>query len=142
MEGSCEDKQSSAGMRVTVGQIIGRGLRGRCPNCGRPTLFVHWLRMHDRCSQCGLKFERDEGFFLGAMTVNYAFAALLFIPVIVAAILHVLSVLAAVILAIGVAILVPITLYPLSKIVWLTLWYAVFPRDLPANRGESGLHDA
>jgi len=28
--------------------------------------------MHERCEACGLKFEREEGYFLGAMQVDYA----------------------------------------------------------------------
>ncbi|MGQ4809313.1 hypothetical protein NKDENANG_02729 [Candidatus Entotheonellaceae bacterium PAL068K] len=29
--------------------------------------------MHKRCASCGLQFEREQGYFLGAMYVNYAF---------------------------------------------------------------------
>lgn len=28
--------------------------------------------MHERCSACGLKFEREQGYFLGAMYIGYA----------------------------------------------------------------------
>jgi drug/metabolite transporter (DMT)-like permease len=28
--------------------------------------------MHERCPACGLKFEREEGYFLGAMYIGYA----------------------------------------------------------------------
>jgi hypothetical protein len=27
--------------------------------------------MYDRCPVCGLKFEREEGYFLGAMYISY-----------------------------------------------------------------------
>jgi hypothetical protein len=27
--------------------------------------------MHERCPACGLKFEREEGYFLGAMYIGY-----------------------------------------------------------------------
>lgn len=30
--------------------------------------------MHEYCSVCGLKFEREEGYFLGAMYISYALA--------------------------------------------------------------------
>lgn len=32
---------------------IGRGVRGRCPNCGRGRLFSGFLRVADRCEACG-----------------------------------------------------------------------------------------
>lgn len=58
---------------VTRGQIITRGLTHRCPNCGSRTLFVSGsaFTLSGECSECGLKFERDEGSFLGAMSLNY-----------------------------------------------------------------------
>lgn len=28
--------------------------------------------MHERCPACGLRFEREQGYFLGAMYVSYA----------------------------------------------------------------------
>ena len=33
-----------------------------------------WLfpPMHERCPVCGLKFERESGYFLGAMYISYA----------------------------------------------------------------------
>jgi Protein of unknown function (DUF983) len=30
--------------------------------------------MHERCPACGLKFEREEGYFLGAMYISYGLA--------------------------------------------------------------------
>ena len=27
--------------------------------------------MHERCRACGLKFEREDGYFLGAMYIGY-----------------------------------------------------------------------
>ena len=30
--------------------------------------------MNERCSICGLKFEREQGYFLGAMYISYALA--------------------------------------------------------------------
>jgi uncharacterized protein (DUF983 family) len=30
--------------------------------------------MNERCPNCGLKFEREEGYFLGAMYISYGLA--------------------------------------------------------------------
>ena len=30
--------------------------------------------MYERCPACGLKFEREQGYFLGAMYISYALA--------------------------------------------------------------------
>ena len=39
---------------------LGRGLRRRCPHCGIGPLFSGWRHI-DRCSACGLVFERNAG---------------------------------------------------------------------------------
>ncbi|MFM8289527.1 MAG: DUF983 domain-containing protein [Planctomycetaceae bacterium] len=58
------------------GSSLGRALRLRCPRCGEGTLFQGLLRMHPRCTGCGLRFEREAGFFLGSIYLNYGLTAL------------------------------------------------------------------
>ena len=56
-----------------------RGLRQRCPVCGRGKLFRTYFRMHDHCpdSDCQVPFEREPGFYLGSVYVNYGLTALI-----------------------------------------------------------------
>jgi uncharacterized protein (DUF983 family) len=51
---------------------IWRGWRLCCPRCGEHTLFRRWFTMYEQCAVCRLKFEREQGYFLGAMYINYA----------------------------------------------------------------------
>jgi uncharacterized protein (DUF983 family) len=44
----------------------------RCPRCRRGRIFKGLLQMNDPCPECGLIFECEEGYFLGAMYVSYA----------------------------------------------------------------------
>jgi uncharacterized protein (DUF983 family) len=51
--------------------------RQRCPRCRqgpifRAPLWRGFLAMHERCAVCGLKYEREPGYFLGAMYFSYA----------------------------------------------------------------------
>ena len=46
-------------------------VRLRCPRCRRGRIFKGLLHMNDPCPVCGLLFEREEGYFLGAMYVSY-----------------------------------------------------------------------
>lgn len=56
-----------------------RALRLRCPHCGTGRTFATWFRMYDRCSVCGLRFERGEqGYIVGAYMFNMIAAVLLF----------------------------------------------------------------
>lgn len=41
--------------------VLWRGCRRRCPRCGQGPVYKNFLRMHDDCSSCGLKFMHDQG---------------------------------------------------------------------------------
>ena len=51
----------------------------KCPNCNKGNIFEKGLlhfsfsfpKMHENCSNCGTKFEKEPGFFFGAMFVSY-----------------------------------------------------------------------
>ena len=53
-------------------------VRGLCPRCRAGRIFrgsMLWLTpMNSRCPVCSLKFEREPGYFLGAMYISYAMA--------------------------------------------------------------------
>lgn len=53
-------------------RALGRAIRLRCPRCGTTPLFHGWFRMMESCALCGLRFERAQGYFVGAIYVNYA----------------------------------------------------------------------
>ncbi len=42
--------------RPSVVSVIARGLRRRCPNCGRGALFRAYLKPADACAACGEAF--------------------------------------------------------------------------------------
>jgi uncharacterized protein (DUF983 family) len=45
----------------------------------RSSVFLGFPKMHERCPACGLKFEREEGYFLGAMYISYALALIVIV---------------------------------------------------------------
>jgi uncharacterized protein (DUF983 family) len=55
-------------------------VRQRCPRCRRGRLFRGLFTMNDPCPVCGLLFQREEGYFLGAMYVSYFLGSALLIP--------------------------------------------------------------
>ena len=128
-------------MPVTRGQIIARGLAHRCPNCGGRTLFKAgtFFEIDRTCAGCGLKFEKDEGFFLGAMALNYGVTcAGLLAPVVIGWYLGVLGGRTAIGLALTLAVVAPLALYRSSRSWQLMLYYFFLPQHLPANRRELG----
>lgn len=88
--------------------------------------------MVESCPRCGLRFERDEGYWVGAMIVNTAFAIVVFLAIVVGG--------AAVtwpevpwstllFLSIAAMLVVPVALYPVSKTVWVAMDLMVRPRE-------------
>ena len=54
-------------------------LRHRCPRCRvgkifRHSIFLGFPKMHECCSVCHLRYERESGYFLGAMYISYGVA--------------------------------------------------------------------
>ncbi len=104
--------------------MLWRGLTRRCPRCESGGLFRRWTEMVDECPRCGLVYEREEGYWLGAIIINTLLSGLIIALLIALAVsltwpdIPALPLLAAG-LPIGIAL--PIALYPISK----TLWVAV-----------------
>jgi uncharacterized protein (DUF983 family) len=57
--------------RPPLKQILSRAARWRCPNCGQGALFRGVFRMLPRCPVCGLSYFPEQGYYMGAMIINY-----------------------------------------------------------------------
>ena len=124
-------------MRVTRLQVAARGLLNRCPNCGGATLFRKgsWFEVNKSCPRCGLKIERDDGFFIGSMSLNYGVTLVGFLtPVMLLAYKGVIGSTTAIVLAGVGSIGFPMAFYRSSRSWWLMQYYLFFPLQLPANK--------
>jgi len=63
--------------RERLALLARRAVGLRCPRCGETPLFQGWFRMAPACRLCGLHFERAQGYFVGAIYVNYAVTTVL-----------------------------------------------------------------
>ena len=106
--------------------MLWRGLTLACPACGGRGLFRCWamFAIRERCPSCGLRFERMEGHWLGAVAVNTVVSAAAVLATVVAAMLVwgtdiSRSLLLA--LAAPVGVLLPVLFDPVSR----TLWTAI-----------------
>ncbi|MCC6420117.1 MAG: DUF983 domain-containing protein [Gemmataceae bacterium] len=58
-------------MSTAAGSRFWAILRQRCPRCRQGRVFGSLVRTNPACPLCGLSFEREEGYFLGAMYISY-----------------------------------------------------------------------
>jgi len=47
----------------------------------RTSIYTGFPRMHELCTKCGLKFEREQGYFLGAMYISYGLALMTIVAI-------------------------------------------------------------
>jgi uncharacterized protein (DUF983 family) len=123
--------REASGLRVIV-----RGLRKRCPRCGERGIFDGWFTLKARCPRCDLRFEKEEGGFLGAMVLNYSVAILFWLVVMavgIALTVPVVPVAPLLVASIGVLTLVPVWFYPRSKAIWAAIEFLV-ERSQPEYR--------
>ena len=108
-------------------------LKQKCPRCNEGDFFVSSAydlknagKIYENCSVCGLKYEKEIGFYYGAMYVSYAFQVALFVTLWTSFNLFIPSA------TIGVQITVILLatllfspyLYALSKITWINFFIA------------------
>ena len=101
------------------------------------TLFKagSFFQVNPACPACGLKIERDEGSFLGAMSLNYGVTLVGFLtPVLLLWYYKVIGDKLAVSLAVVGALGFPALFYRSSRSWWLMNYYLVVPHHLPANQ--------
>lgn len=118
-------------------QILWWGLTRRCPECGAGHLFRRYFTLVPDCPHCGLHFEREPGYFAGALAMNIIATGGLFTIVFVTLLaltipnVPVVPILAAVL---PIMLFGPIVYYPFSKTVWMAVDHAFLRRLDPNDR--------
>lgn len=124
---------SVANTSISFWRMMGRAVTLRCPRCGsRRTFLRGWFRRHDRCRTCGVKWQREVGFELGAVTMNTIVTfGLLTVMMTVGFIMTSPDIpVLPFVLALGAtALVVPILIYPFTYTMWLAFDLAVHPLD-------------
>ncbi|MGH9276892.1 MAG: DUF983 domain-containing protein [Acidimicrobiales bacterium] len=121
--------------RPPPARLLARGLTRRCPVCGHGDLFESWFRMKERCPGCSYRFEREEGFFLGAYVVNLVVAegliiVLCIVPLIWLSANRPEASIWPIVIAGALGLLIgPLLFYPFSRTVWVALELMLRPAD-------------
>src|SRR5262245_28774913 len=65
---------TGSGLMAGLGRRLVAILRLRCPRCLEGKVFRGLIAMNETCPVCGHRFEREPGYFLGAMYASYFIA--------------------------------------------------------------------
>jgi uncharacterized protein (DUF983 family) len=113
-------------------RVLLRGLRKRCPRCDEPRIFASLYRMKRTCPRCDLLFQKEEGGFLGAVTLNYGVAMgawVVMLGVWLAFTVPDVPVAPLLAASLFVLVVVPLCFYPRSKALWAAVEYLVLRSD-------------
>ena len=117
------------------GKMLRRGFTRRCARCGSGKLFRHWFHMVEDCPRCGLHFEREQGYFAGALAINLVLVggvfAVVFITILALTIPD-LPIAFTLAVCIPIVAIGPIIAYPFSKTIWVAVDRA-FLQQLDVN---------
>ncbi len=113
-------------------RALGRGLTGACANCGGRGVFASFFAMHERCPACGYRFEREEGYWLGAMIIAIGVVQVIFGVVFVGGMIVTWPDVPWNALLVTLLVLngtLPFLLYPWTKTAWVGLHLAFVPPE-------------
>ncbi|MGH2632545.1 MAG: DUF983 domain-containing protein, partial [Tepidiformaceae bacterium] len=108
----------------------------RCPRCREGAVYRGLLLTNRLCKVCGLEFERENGYFTGAMYISYFLGIITTAPVWLTLLLKGESL--AVIMAVTVAQVVvsmPI-FYHYSRVLWLHFDILTKPETFVQSEGR------
>lgn len=107
------------------------GFTRRCPRCGSGHLFRRYFTIVPDCPRCSLHFEREPGYWSGALAINIVVVGGFFAVVFVAALaltIPKVPVVPLLVLFVPIVVLGPIVYYPFSKTVWMAVDRAMLQR--------------
>ncbi len=109
----------------------------KCPRCQEGDFFVKPagfrfkdnLKMHESCSNCGLKYMIEPSFFYGAMYVSYAITVAMAVAVFVICQLFDLSLVASLVSIMVVLILANPFVMRISRLLYINLFISFKPEE-------------
>ena len=99
--------------------VIVRGLKLRCPVCGKGKLFKNFFVMNMQCGCCGVSFFREHGQWVGSLDINTLVTA--FVLMIGAGFGPLWSLKTSLIVWCSAAVLVPLATFRFSKGLWTAI---------------------
>ncbi|MCD6018756.1 MAG: hypothetical protein K0S53_1877 [Bacteroidetes bacterium] len=117
-------------IKKVKGSLISRILKEKCPNCGEGEVYEKKKKffqlpvMKEECNNCHYHFDREPGYFLGAMYISYGLAV--FQGIVTFILLYMvfpdLPTIAVVLIILAVICLFSLKNYKLSRIIYMHIF--------------------
>jgi uncharacterized protein (DUF983 family) len=108
--------------------VLMRGLMLKCPDCGQAGIYQSLLQVKHHCPNCGLIFQREQGYFTGALYVNIAVAeGSVLLAFLICMIIGVSNIDRMFTILIAISAVAPLAFFLHSRSFWLCFDYLVDP---------------
>ncbi len=109
-------------------------LRFRCPHCLRGPVFAGLWRMYTHCPVCGIRYERESGYFMNSIFIGYVLAFLILVPLMLVLYFRQVSTTTFLIYVSVVVAIVSPFVFRYARVVWMHMDELMDPR--PATGAE------
>jgi uncharacterized protein (DUF983 family) len=114
---------STGGMTM---RVLGRALRLKCPSCGETKLFESFLKVRQACDLCGMVFQQEQGYFIGAIYLNVGLTYFLILGTYAVSLIFWSTISnRAYVIMLAFAAVVPIAFFRWSRSLWLAVNFLV-----------------
>jgi uncharacterized protein (DUF983 family) len=124
--------------RQIAGTLL-RCLRLRCPVCGDSLIIQSPFKIRHHCPSCGALYQREDGFFVGALTINVVTTELIILLLYLACMFLLDSFQLIIVILFIAGLLFPVAFYHHSWSLWLSLDHLV--ERLPKYKKPAGGDD-
>ena len=124
---------------TSLGTALGRAARLVCPRCGSGALYASFLRMHEVCPHCGFRYEREHGYFVGAIYLNYAVTVGVAMGLVLVLDWTIgLTLTQQLAIAIPMVTVLPVILFRWARALWLAVDHVLTRADVRQDRRRHG----
>lgn len=117
---------------LSLGRLLWRGVRRRCPLCGGGQCFDSWFLVKERCPRCHFPIQREEGHWLGAIGMNTVVSLTTLLITLVSGFVIMgdeRRVAPLMIALVAVAVFVPLGFFGSSQTLWSAIYLAMRPLE-------------
>jgi uncharacterized protein (DUF983 family) len=105
-------------------------LSNKCPQCHEGPIYGSFIKMNKNCTSCGYVYEREPGYFTGAMFLDTIFLPVSAIPTVLLFAYKEEIYLGGVV-AVGQIIFLSPFVFRYSRIIWIHLGYVLDQANAP-----------
>jgi uncharacterized protein (DUF983 family) len=117
--------------RPSRATTVWRGVTLRCARCGSGHILKHWFSLVDDCPKCGLHFEREQGYWVGALAIHFVLtggAMILTLAAILVATIPEIPVVPTIAVLIAEVLVIGTLTAPFSRTIWVAVDRAFMQR--------------